>query len=205
MNILTQKFPESVTVDGIEVSINADFRAGLRIMLAMEDNGLTGLEKQRILFDNLFLEIPAQFAASPEGLLALAEKANWFLNCGEENKDEGGQRLMSFKKDAGLIYAAFSQTHGIDLQTAEMHWWKFVALLMDLGQDTSFCQLVGLRKRYSKGKLNKYELEAVREMGDMFQIEQMDDRTLEEREASAEFDRQVAEAKERRDKEKVKQ
>lgn len=205
MNILTQKFPETIEVSGIEIDINSDFRAGLRIMLAMENNKLTGMEKQHILFGNLFNEIPAKLADDPQGIEALAEKANWFLSCGEEKEGEGGQRLMSFQKDASLIYAAFNQTHGIDLQTAEMHWWKFIALFMDLGQDTSFCQLVGLRKRYNKGKVSKYEREIIRDMGDSFHIDPLDNQTLEEREEAQRFGLQIAEAKKNRDKARNKQ
>ena len=100
------------------------------------------------------------------------EKANWFLNCGDEPSEaQSGVRLYSFEKDANFIFAAFRQTHGIDLQKENLHWWKFIALFMDLGQDTTFCQLTALRKRVKSGKATKEEKQAAKNMGDMFIIE----------------------------------
>jgi hypothetical protein len=103
------------------------------------------------------------------------------------NDDEPGLRLYSFSKDADFIFAAFRQTHGIDLQKVDLHWWEFLALFMDLGADTTFCQLVNLRKRVKTGKATKEEKQAARDMGDAFDIPEADTRTLDEKEAEAEF------------------
>jgi len=62
-----------------------------------------------------------------------------------------------------------------------------MALFMDLGQDTTFCQLISLRKRVKTGKATKEEREIAREMGDVFDIPDYDDRTLEEKEAERLF------------------
>lgn len=111
-----------------------------------------------------------------------------FLNGGKDgDDDEDGPRLFSFEKDADLIFAAFRQTHGIDLETTEMHWWKFLALFMDLGADTAFCNLVGLRKRVKTGKATKEEREVASEMGEIFEVPEPDNRTLAERETDDEF------------------
>jgi hypothetical protein len=203
MNILAQTLPVSVVIDGINVAIDTDFRAGLRIMLAFEDTELTSLEKQQIMFANIYPEIPLELLGKQENIMALLDKAIWYLNCGEDDPHDGAPRLMSFQKDARLIFAAFRSTHGIDLQSATMHWWSFVALMMDLGQDTAFCQLTGLRKRHKKGTLTKEERAMVREMGDAFVIEQTDNMTLEEMEADKRFMEQIKAAKENRNKEKM--
>ncbi|MCG8619708.1 MAG: bacteriophage Gp15 family protein, partial [Desulfobacterales bacterium] len=106
---------------------------------------------------------------------------------------------FSFSKDANLIYAAFKQTHGIDLQREKLHWWQFLALFMDLGPDTTFCSLVSLRKRRMAGKLTKAEREAVSELGDWMDVPQPDNRTAEEKRKDEDFERryQAAKAKER--------
>ena len=62
---------------------------------------------------------------------------------------------------------------------------------MDLGQDTTFCQLVSLRKRIKTGKANKEERQAAREMGNLIEVPDIDDRTLAEKEAEAEFLRKI--------------
>lgn len=116
-------------------------------------------------------------------------QANLFLNGGEvaESDDEIPMRLYSFAKDASFIYAAFRATHGIDLTSADLHWWSFLALFMDLGSETTFCQLVSLRKRIKTGKATKYEREAAREMGELFEVPEVDTRTFEQKEAEDRF------------------
>ncbi len=185
MNILTDALPESVEIDGRDVPINADFRDCLRTILAFEDNELTPQEKQAVMLANLYPTPPANLPAA-------IERAQWFLNAGHQPEQaDGSPRLYSFGKDAGYIFSAFRQTHGIDLTTAKLHWWTFLALFMDLGADTAFCNLVSLRKKVKTNQASKEERQAALEMGEMFDVPDMDDRTLEEKEREAEFMRLV--------------
>ncbi len=182
MNILTDVLPRTITINGIEHAVDAGFRNCLKIINAFEDNGLTSSEKQVILLNNLYDDIPDDTnQALLQGLR--------FLNGGEES-DQGGNdnpKLFSFVKDANLIYAAFRQTHGIDLGKEDLHWWEFVALFMDLGSDTAFCNLTSLRKRVKTGKATKEERLAARELGDLFDVPDVDTRSLEEKEAENKF------------------
>jgi hypothetical protein len=181
MNILTDALPETVACNTTEYRIRSDFKDCLRIMLAFEDNTLTGQEKQIILLNALYSVVPADISEA-------IKAANWFLNGGRDSDEESdGLRLFSFTTDANLIYAAFRQTHGIDLATAELHWWQFLALFMDLGQDTTFCQLVALRKRIKTGKATKEERAAASAMGSMFDVEDIDTRTLAQKDAERRF------------------
>lgn len=150
--------------------------------MAFEDNELTPQEKQIILLSNIYQICPNN---TEYALL----KANEFLNGGksDEEENETGLRLYSFSKDANFIYAAFKQTHGVDLNKDNLHWWIFLALFMDLGADTTFCNLVSLRKRIKTGKASKDERAAAREMGELFDVPDIDTRTLEEKEAEARF------------------
>jgi len=68
-----------------------------------------------------------------------------------------------------------------------------------LGQNTTFCNLVGLRSRYYTGKCTKEEKEAIRNMGDMFHVPQNENLTLDEREAARAFREDYEKAKQRRD------
>jgi hypothetical protein len=155
------------------------------VILAFEDDQLTNAEKQMIMLQNLYPE-------PIEDVKTAFEQGMKFLDGGKVNEEEdNGPRLFSFEKDASLIFSAFRQTHGIDLETAELHWWKFLALFMDLGADTAFCNLVGLRKRVKNGTASKEEKAMAREMGDMFDVPEPDTRTPEEREQEAEFMRMV--------------
>lgn len=132
----------------------------------------------------------------PQDIEQAIIKAHLFLNGGEiTESDDPPMRLYSFAKDANYIFAAFRQTHGIDLQTTDLHWWKFLALFMDLGSETTFCQLVGLRKRIKTGKATKEERETAREMGEVFDVPDVDDRTLDEKEAEQDFLRKLEQAR----------
>lgn len=192
MNILIEQMPTAIEIDGHDYEINSDFRTCLRIILAFEDPELAMIEKQIILLDNLYKE-------RPENIKEAFEKGIRFLNGGEESHaEESPMRLYSFDKDANYIMAAFQQTHGIDLEKAEMHWWKFLALFMDLGSETTFSSIVGLRKRLKTGKATKEERQMAVELEDIINLQELDDRSLEEREAEEKFRALIKEGKERR-------
>ena len=183
MNILTEQLPDFIDISGKIYKINCDFRTCLRIILAFEDETLTGFEKQAILLSNLY-------QAQPENIQAAIDQANVFLNGGKVGEEDDGiprPRLYSFSKDADFIFAAFRQTHGIDLQKTELHWFEFLALFMDLGSETTFSSLIGLRKRIKNGTASKEERQAAREMGEAFEIPEPDTRTLAEKEQEQEF------------------
>lgn len=187
MNILTDELPVAVLIGDTEFPINSDFRDCLRVILAFEDPELTAYEKQMIMLDNLYPE-------PIENTQAALEMGMKFLNGGKvaSEDEDAGPRLYSFEKDANFIFAAFRQTHGISLETERLHWWSFLALFSDLGADTTFCQLIGLRKRVKTGKASKEERQAAEDMGDAFDIPEPDTRTLEEKEREAEFMKMVS-------------
>ena len=195
MNLLVEDLPDAVEIDGEVYPIETDWRACLRVILAFEDDQLTPMEKQLVMLGNLYPE------GRPPNLKEAILQAMKFLNGG--SADEGDQvhhpRLYSFEQDANFIFAAFRQTHGIDLETAQLHWWKFLALFMDLGSETTFCSLVSFRKRIKSGKASKEEMKAYREMRELVDLKEPDRRTLEEKEKEAEFLRQVAEGRKRRE------
>jgi hypothetical protein len=203
MNILIQAFPKVIDVNGVEHEINSDFRTCLRIILAYEDDSLTGYEKNTIMLRNLY-RVYTHNQKLPADIQAAAEAGVKFLNGGDEVKvgeGEIGLRLFSFSKDARFIFSAFRQTHGIDLETADMHWWKFLAYFMDLGADTFFCNLTGLRKRLKTNKATKEERAMADEAGmkELIDIPQPDNRTAEEKDKEDLFFRLVAEGEKRRE------
>ncbi len=202
MSILFQQLPRAIEISGREYPIRSDFRDCLRIILAFEDNELTVMEKQLVLIDNLYQECPPK-----DDLRKALELGLRFLDGGGEGKDEGtsepAMRLYSFRKDGDFIYSAFQQTHGIDLEAIEyLHWWKFLALFLDLGNETTFCSVVGLRKRVKTGKASKEERQAALQLGDVFDVPEVDTRSLQEKEAEQEFMRLVEIGRQKRKKER---
>ena len=181
MNPLLTSFPEAVRIDGVRCPLNTDFRVGLRIMAAYEDPGLTAVEKQVVLCRLLYQAQPPDFAqAVREGVR--------FLDGGERPREPRGGRVYSFTQDGAYIYSAVLQTHGIDLQTAQMHWWKFRMLFLDLHEDTTFQRMVSLRSRREKGLLTKEEKRLWLDMADLLELREPDP---ERDRAQAEFEQRM--------------
>ena len=183
MNILIDRPPTELEIAGQVYPVNSDFRDCLKIILAFEDPELTALEKQSIMLYNLYPELP-------ENIEAAIAMGTWFLNGGSVSSEDDDEepRVFSFEKDSGFIFAAFQQTHRVDLEAVkDLHWWKFIALFMDLGADTTFCNLVSLRRKVKTGKATKEERAVAHDMGDMFDVEDLDTRSLEERMKERQF------------------
>jgi hypothetical protein len=188
MNLLVDELPQAVLVDGIEYLINFDFRTCLRIILAFEDPDLAEEEKFAVMLQVLYPQVP-------ENIYEAGQQAAKFMNCGQEpNEESSGHRLYSFTKDASYIFSAFRQTHNIDLETAKLHWWKFMSLFMDLGQDTTFCSLVALRKRMRDGEATPQDRRMARDLGPVFEVELEESLTDEEQLRLTEFERSMSHA-----------
>lgn len=155
MNVLTDKFPTKIKVNNKILNINSDFRNCIKIIEAFEDEDLLDEEKYLILIKRLYID-----EVEDEDLQEAIIKGIKFLDLGEENKnnEENLKRLYSFAKDDNYIYTGIRQSHNIDLNSIEyLHWWNFVYLFLDIGQDCMFNQLVYYRKRKNEGKLTKDE------------------------------------------------
>lgn len=115
--------------------INTDFRVGVAYAMALMAGELTVEKFYRLWFP---AERPADFSAAQEAV-------NAFYRCGLE-ADANGRTTpdYSFDTDATAIIAAFQREYGIDLTTANMHWWRFSALLHGL-LSHSFTQRVQYR------------------------------------------------------------
>lgn len=169
MNILLDDLPEAIEVNGVEYAVNFDFRTGLACILDMESSELTDEEKCILLLKRMYGDVIPE---DGETAIKLAVK---FLDGGkeppeEENPFADNKRLYSFEKDSALIYAAFQQTHGIDLQKVDLHWWQFLALFQDLGADTAFCNMINLRRRVNSGEATKEERQYALKLGDAFEV-----------------------------------
>lgn len=190
MNILFDELPEAVEIDGKEYAINYDFKSCIKAIMAFEDKELTDNEKYQVLLQVIYPVVPENI----EQALLIAIK---FLDGGKsEQRQEEGQetqerrlslRLYSFSKDASFIYSAIQQTHGIDITKENLHWWKFLALFNSLSEETFFCKLTNLRRAYKTGKASEEEIKAAHELGEIFDIEDLDTRTDEEKQDAENF------------------
>lgn len=170
MNPLIDAFPTAVKIDGGVFPIHADYKTCLKIMLAFEDRELNLFEKQSVMLSLLYGEnIPENTAEA----LRLAVK---FLNCGEVSEEKGSVtgdcgRLFSFEKDAQYILTAVNQTHGVNLECENPHWWAFVYMFMDLKEDCFFNRILYLRSQKQKGKLTPDERKTWDKMRNILELE----------------------------------
>ncbi|WP_251390640.1 bacteriophage Gp15 family protein [Mediterraneibacter agrestimuris] len=148
MSILTNHFPETVLVDGAEYLINSDFRTVLR---CFEIQGV----KEVISPDEL-VKMVQMFYQSKEFVITEKhiDQMFWFFSCGKGKEKKRFPRKIAginnnqpfdFEEDAELIYAGFMQQYGIDLQEVNMHWWKFMILLENLGTGTRLQKVMEYR------------------------------------------------------------
>lgn len=148
MSTLTNSFPASVIVNGVEYSIHADFHTVLR---CFEIQGQKQELSESELLDMLKLFYNTNQLTATEDHV---NKMFWFFSCGREKEKKKFPRKIAgindkqpfdFKEDADLIYAGFMQQYGIDLQESNMHWWKFMILLENLGSGTRLQKVMEYR------------------------------------------------------------
>ena len=169
MNLLTDSLPTKILIKNKVFHINCDYRTVIKIILAFEDEELTPNEKSYIMLKLLYKEdIPDDY------LEEAIKKAIKFIDLGQEIKEtEPVQRVFSYKKDGNYIFSGINQTHHIDLESMpNLHWWKFMALFMDMGTECTFNELIYYRKRKIEGKLTKEEKKKYREIKDLVSLEE---------------------------------
>ena len=139
-NLLLDPLPE----DYEGYLIRTDYRIGVQISQALEDEELEPGERMQVALGLLFGN------GVPEAETAFAG-LQWFLSGGQEVENTGdepeagdGIRYFSFDADAGRLYSGFRRAYGVDLDKTQMHWFRFLALLADLGK-CAFTQVVDYR------------------------------------------------------------
>lgn len=146
-NLLIDPLPETVTVDGREFSIYSDFRTAILFELLIADDTVAHDEKL-VLALQLYYgeEIPSN---ADEAINVILE----FYSCGKKRKDGGASQKKSFRSpvysfeyDDKLIYAAFYDQYGVDLNEVEyLHWWKFKAMFDGLKSDNEIVKIMSYR------------------------------------------------------------
>lgn len=167
MTTLAQPLPTAIRVDGVVRPVRWDWRSCMRIIQLFESGELTRAEQLELMLEQLYVQrLPFTEEA--------CRKAVLFLDCGRRVRGGNGEprpvRLYSFSGDAALIYAAFRQSHGVDLQNEQMHWWSFCSLFMSLAEDCLFCRVVALRDRKQRGRLSAEERRQLAQMGELAEL-----------------------------------
>lgn len=126
--------------------IRTDYRIGIQISQALEDEELEPYERIGIALSLLYGNgiPPADIAY--EGL-------RWYLNAAADvpqneedavSVEDDGIRYFSFDYDAARLYSGFRRAYGVELDRVDMHWFRFLSLLGDLGE-CAFTRVVDIR------------------------------------------------------------
>jgi len=174
-DFITGKLPETVRIDGKEYPIRYDFRIGMQFD-RIRSSGKSDSDRVIRLLQLYYPKIPVNVTEAINQML-------WFYRCGEpeeetEETKRKGQRYQrrnsrepafSFSQDAPYIYAAFKEQYGLDLTTADLHWWKFMALFESLNEETKMSKIMYYRKANISG-LPKERRVFINEMKKLYQI-----------------------------------
>lgn len=147
MNLLIHDPPTELEIGGILHPIDFSYRNCLSIIQFCESDELTKSEKVQLVIEWLYEEVP-------QDLNEAAQKAVWFLDCGETGilNTTKHRSLMSLEQDAKFIRSAIERTHHIRLTEVDLHWWEFCYMLMDLDSECFLHRIIGIRLRLAKGK-----------------------------------------------------
>lgn len=129
INLLTSPLPDSITVDGKEYPINTDFRVWIKIEELL-GSSIPDTDKLIGIFSLAFInKIPPNGLGAIKGIMQFFSP---FAPSKSKEKQNSAPPLFSFSYDGGFIYAAFLSQYGIDLTSATLHWWRFLALFTSL-------------------------------------------------------------------------
>ena len=133
-------------------ALNTDYRVGIQLTQASADSELNSYEKIQVFALLLFKE-PIKDTE------IICKAVDWFLDgwCFDNLISQGKSgKQMDYDVDAGRIYSAFYSQYKIDLNTAKMHYWKFMYLLSNL-EECAFTRVIEVRAKQITNKMSKEE------------------------------------------------
>lgn len=138
--------------------IDPAFQNGIQLIQISSDKEISDREKVWLMADLLFFDMP-------ETAQEIMEGVQWFLsgwcmdNVEKDSKKE--TPVMDWNADQWRIYSAFRTQYGIDLNSAEMHFWVFMGLLTTLNE-CAFTRVTDIRGKELNSKMDAKEKEFYR-------------------------------------------
>ena len=152
------RLPTSLEIAGVDREIRTDYRDILVIMEACSDPELSDQEKALVMLTVLYLDFEQ---IQSEQWEEAANKAKWFLDCGQDNEDKKpSKKVVDWEQDESILFPAINKVAGKEVRGAEyLHWWTFIGYFMEIEEGT-FSLVLGIRQKKAKGKkLEKWEQE----------------------------------------------
>ena len=144
INLLYEKYPTEVVVNGESYPIYTDFRDWIAFFDMRDDTSADKEDTIYCAFSWFKDNIPKDTEQGFKALLNFANCNDLKINYNEENQRENRtfqKPILSYLYDCEYILGAFLQVYHIDLNSVEyMHWYKFNALIKALPEDTPIKQ-----------------------------------------------------------------
>lgn len=138
---LAQRLPDSVTYGGRRYKLRTEFFRVLQCFEIIRNQDFLPEDQIAMCLKILVRgRIPSTF---PERVKLFEAILAQYVN--PEPKKKKQKKSIDFEHDAKYIFAAFVQAYQIDLTCSDLHWWKFLALLSCLPDDTKMAQIIHIR------------------------------------------------------------
>ena len=131
-------YQSTIKLDNGEVIPYANhFLAYIRACEVLSDETLLDTDKINILYKLLS---KAEIKDKGERVQFVLKYFKLF-----ENTEGGSEKLFDIEQDRELLYGAFFQAYGLNLDTADITTGQFLALLRSLPSETRFAEVVKIR------------------------------------------------------------
>ena len=162
--------PITVEINGKTHPIRnkCDYRVVLDAICALNDNELTDEEKIKcalfIFYEDVY---------SIQDINAAIKEMFIIINGGEETEENQEQkpRLMDWEHDFRILVAPINRVLGYEIRSVPyLHFYTFLSAYCEIGEST-FSTVVSIRSKRSRGqKLEKWELDFLREHRKMIDL-----------------------------------
>lgn len=174
MNILIDRLPDTIKVQGQEYRIQTDFRAFIKLEALLFDIS-DPVDKLIKILDLMIIDLTPELVENlkvPEFVEEMISQIIRFYSMNEEPEKSSKiqKRIYSFDSDAAYIYGDFYSQYGIDLSTARLHWWVFRTLLLQLGKESKFAEVIGFRSITLDSKMPKEQRAYYARMKKLYQL-----------------------------------
>lgn len=127
------------------IKINTEFTFWLNnVGKILDSRELLDFEKPELILSNVFGD---EIFNSDIDHLKLFEKTMDFYNCGKEARGikPPNETILHWEKDMLNILSDFLLYYKIDIETVNMHWWKFHSMFESLPADSRIKTLMQIR------------------------------------------------------------
>lgn len=170
--------------------INSDFRIGIQMFQALSDNDFSENMRFYRVYDLLFLDEDKETGESvpfkdsngadipPPDIQTAQEGIQWFLSDWyTDNPVKGNEEQkkdMDYDIDQWRIFSAFLTQFGINLNTADMHFWVFMGLMSTL-EECAFTRIIDIRTKKIDPKMKPSDKKALKEVKERYALETVQD------------------------------